>query len=313
MTTTTGNAIPPTIPEWTVYRRHIPWWSADGERRLPLGRNVTHDSRNLWYRHQRTAPVLVSVTHARNIPILDQGAVGSCTGNGEVGVLGCDPNFAAIPTGVLLDEAEALMIYSGAESIDGDGPYPPNDNGSSGPSAAQAAKNLGLISGYVHCLSLADVLDALQTQAVSIGINWYDSFDNPPSSGLLTISPNASVRGGHEPMLRSIDVENKLVGGDNSWGESWGVKGSFTMGYATLERLLAEQGDGTVSVPLSSPAPVPVPPVPPVPPIPTPTPVADADVALWTADRAWAREHHVGDNKHAAQALLAWARVKNFR
>jgi hypothetical protein len=291
---------------WSVTRRRIPWHAAEGPRALPLGRHVNHDSRNLWYPYRRTAPTLVRVVHARNIPILDQGDVGSCTGNGEVGVLGCDPNYAALPAGhPALNEAEALKIYSGAEVIDGDGPYPPNDDGSSGPSAAKAAMQLGLISGYTHCLSLEDVLDALQTQAVSIGINWYTSFDNPPSSGLLTISKGATVRGGHEPMLRGIDVDAQTVLGDNSWGESWGVQGSFSMGWATLERLLGEQGDGTVSVPLGSPAPVPVPP--------SPVPVADAaDTTLWAATEGWSAETHVEGNRKAAQAVRTWAAAKGL-
>jgi hypothetical protein len=293
-----------------VYRRYIPWYASDGRHTLPLGRNVAHDSRNLAFAYRRKAPALVSVLHDRRIPILDQGEVGSCTGNGEVGVLGTVPNYAAVPTGVNLNEAEALRIYSGAETIDGDGPYPPQDNGSSGPSAAKAAMQLGLISGYTHILSLDDLLDALQTQAVSIGINWYDSFDNPPSSGLLSISKGAEVRGGHEPMLRGIDVDAQTVFGDNSWGTSWGpLQGSFTIGWDTMERLLAEDGDATVSVPLSQPAPVPTPtPVP----VPTPTP-ADPDAALWAATRPWAHGRHTGANERAAHAVLSWGAVKGYQ
>jgi hypothetical protein len=292
----------PQFDEWSVYRRQIPWYSpsASGPNSMPLGRHVHHDSRNLWYRHQRTAPMLASKLHARNAPILDQGEVGSCTGNGQVGVCACEPVFASLPKGTVLNEPLAVKIYSGAETIDGDGPYPPQDNGSSGPSAAKAAMKLGLISGYTHCLSLQDVLDALQTSAVSIGINWYDSFD-PYSGGLMTISPGAEVRGGHEPMLRGVNVDDKTVFGDNSWGTSWGVEGSFEMSWDTLARLLSEDGDGTVSIPLSQPAPVPVPPSP-----------AGADSALWTAVKPWTAERHVGDNAHAATAVRQWAKSKGF-
>jgi hypothetical protein len=297
-----------TITEYTVVHRHIPWFPASSTRVLPLGRNVHHDSRNLWYPYRRTAPTLVTKLHARNAPILDQGDVGSCTGNGEVGCLACEPVFTTLPPGTSLNEALALKVYSGAETIDGDGPYPPNDNGSSGPSAAQAAKNLGLISGYTHCLSLSDVLDALQASAVSIGINWYSSFDSPPSSGLLSISSGAYVRGGHEPMLRGIDVDAQTVFGDNSWGTSWGVKGSFTMSWDTLTRLLAEDGDGTVSVPLSQPAPVPVPPVP----VPNPPPLSDADAKLWSATSHWAGAFHTGAARQAARAVLTWGTAKGF-
>jgi hypothetical protein len=548
---------------YTVTRNRIRWVAANSEHAKPLGRNVVHDSRNLAYRHQRSAPVLVTRLHTRRVPILDQGNVGSCTGNAQVGVMGTEPAYAnTLPfggyrDGTVLDEAMALKVYSTAEAIDGDGPYPPNDNGSSGPSAAKAAMQLGLISGYTHCLSLLDVLDALQTSAVSIGINWYDCipdgqrvltsdlrwvpiekiqigdeligfdesigmsakyrrstvtdlgkvtrpvyeittaqgtvrssgghlfvrchakaaqewtradsikpgdklayfmepygedtsweagylagffdgegtvagdyqlnlgqalgptldkavrlleakgynctvkqirqpstdgrgivsrkplanvyvsggykgalrflgemrpdrllanahrlwegkatrsrtsppvevlsvrcvgteqvsmigtstktlivegflshncFDNPPSSGLLSISPGAQVRGGHEPMLRGVDVENKTVYGDNSWGTSWGVDGgSFYMAWDTLDRLLHEDGDGTVSVPIGKPAPVPVPPAP---------PVADApDSALWISLKPWTVARHVGANKSAAALVRAWSKVKGF-
>jgi hypothetical protein len=302
------------INEYTVYRRQIPSWPLDPTGTQALGRHVNHDSRNLWYRHQRTAPVYVTRLHTRNIPILDQGNVGSCTGNGEVGVLGSSPNYEALTQAQQksLNEALALKVYSGAEDIDGDGPYPPNDNGSSGPSAAKAAMKLGLISGYTHCLSLTDVIDAMQTYAVSIGINWYDSFDSPAGSdALLVISPNAAVRGGHEPMLRGVDMENKVFLGDNSWGASWGDKGSFTVSFATLTRLLAEDGDATVSVPLTQPAPVPVPPAP-VPTPPTPVPGAGDDALLWARTAVWSGQRHVSGNAKAAAAVRAWAHTKGF-
>jgi hypothetical protein len=242
---------------WTAERARIEEHVLPGKR---LGRHILHDSRSLAYRYQRSGAALRSVLHTRHIGILNQGDVGACTGNAETGALGCDPFFATIPGAAsLLNEAEALALYSAAEVIDGDGPYPPNDDGSNGLSVCKAAKNAGLISGYVHCLSLADVLDALQERPVIIGSNWYDSFDSPSSSGMIAITPGSAVRGGHEYVMRGIDVDAQTVFSDNSWGDDWGDGGSFTYSWETLEQLLAEQGDGTVSVPITSPAPVPLP------------------------------------------------------
>jgi hypothetical protein len=60
-----------------------------------------------------------------------------------------------------------------------------------------------------------------------------------------------------------VDASAQVIGLDNSWGTSWGVDGSFRMSYATLERLLAENGDCTAPEPLKAPAPpAPVPPTP---------------------------------------------------
>jgi hypothetical protein len=85
-----------------------------------------------------------------------------------------------------------------------------------------------------------------------IGSNWYDSMDSPDSSGLVTISPNAVVRGGHEYLARGLDVDKHLVHLDNSWGTSYGINGSFSYSWDTLTRLLSETGDGTILNPLAA-------------------------------------------------------------
>ncbi len=294
------------VTAWTTHRARIPWQHVDGFHPMPLGRNIYHDSRNLAYPWQRNAPSLTSQLWARHIPILDQGQVGSCTGNEQVGALGTDPLIGALPSGrPALDEYLALKIYSGAETIDGDGPYPPNDNGSSGPSAAQVAKNLGLISGYLHCFSLADVLDALETGPVGIGSNWYDSMDSPGPSGQVNISPGAQVRGGHEYLCRGKDVDKQVVYLDNSWGAAWGANGSFSYSYATLERLLAEQGDATVSLPLTAPTPVPVP----VPPVPV---NSAADTKFAAVLHPWVKLHHVGGNGQVSRDAQTWLTAKGL-
>ena len=181
------------------------------------------------------------------------------------GALGTGPLFAALPPGhPVLDENEALKLYSAAEVIDGDGPYPPNDNGSTGPSVAKAAEDEGLIAGFTHYVDLDSTLQALMNGAVILGVNWYDSFDTPDPDGLVSITPDAYVRGGHEIVAREVDASRQLIGLDNSWGTSFGVNGSFWMSYATLERLLSENGDCTAPEPLKV--------TPPVPPVPVPVP-----------------------------------------
>lgn len=239
----------------TIEIGHIPEQVVPGKR---LGRHIRHDSRNRRYAHQRKGPVaLRDVLWDRHIPILSQGEVGSCTGESETGDLATEPVWSALtPTQQqTLGQDFAYSLYSAAETLDGDGPYPPNDNGSSGPSVCQAALNLGLIAGYTHCFSVTDVLDALMNGAVILGTNWYDSFDTLAPGGQLIISSNASVRGGHETLWRGYDLEGQLLLGDNSWGPAWGLQGSMKMPLATLERLLAEQGDATVSIPRGQPVP----------------------------------------------------------
>lgn len=279
------------------------------ERVVPgmrLGRNVRHDSRNRMFAYRRTeGRTLTSQYWIRHGAILDQGNLGSCTGNMLVGALECDPLFITMMPGhPVLDEQLAVTIYSAAERIDGGTGYPPEDEGSTGPSVAQAARDMKLISGWVHCFSLADVLDALEDHPLGIGANWYSSFDRPDSSGLVAISSGAQIRGGHEFLCRGKDVDSRLLYFDNSWGDGWGNKGSFSMTYATLERLLGEQGDATVPLPLTVPAPTPV-----------PVPPADTDLddkTLADAVTHWATGHHVGEGKRVATALRTWLHKRGF-
>lgn len=271
-----------------------------------LGRHVAHDSRNLSYPWQRQAGrALTSQVWTRHGAILDQGSLGSCTGNALTGALECDPCYGALPPAhPALDENLAVAIYSSATTLDAfPGAYPPDDTGSDGPDAAKAAMKMGLISGYLHCLGLAAVLDALEDHPVCLGVNWYDSFDHPDSSGHVSLSPGASVRGGHEFLCRGKDVDSKLVICDNSWGPGWGNAGSFTFSWDDLDRLLHEQGDGTVSLPLTTTPP---------PPNPPPHP-DDADAALFRQTQAWAGEHHAGAARAIARDLNQWYAAKGYQ
>lgn len=295
--------------------RRIPEIHVEGKR---LGRHVRHDSRSLAY---QVEPVvisgLVSVRHERHIPVLDQGDLGSCTGNAAEGCVGTSPLFEALPAGnpyfpPTLDEAtcerEAVEFYSEATKLDDiPGSYPPDDTGSDGLSVAKVALKVGLISGYQHAMSLDAALTALAAGPVITGVNWYDSFDTPSPTGVIAIARGAVVRGGHEFVVDELNVEHQLVGFTNSWGDAWGVQGRAYMSWDTWGQLLSEQGDVTVFVPVDQPAPVPTPT-----PIPTPTPAPDPDQTLATAARAWLAHHHVADNARFAHAVRAWLMAKDL-
>lgn len=287
---------------YSVYRRHIPETVVAGK---PLGRHVEHDSRSKLYQLYSDGTDQ-SIIWPRHTSTLDQGDVGSCTGNAETGLLGTDPFWtslaAQLAAGLTLDEQLALGLYSDAENIDGDGPYPPNDNGSSGLSVAKAAKNRGLISGYVHMLSLDACKTAIGNGPFITGVNWYTSMDQPDSSGLVVV--NGTVRGGHEFLCRERDARNGLWWFDNSWGTGFGAGGRFCMSDASYSRLLSEDGDATQSVPLSVTPPIPQPPQPPEPGSVTRSFAAADDQAL----QVWADHPHIWHT--ATVAAKAWQRSR---
>jgi hypothetical protein len=121
---------------------------------------------------------------------------------------------------------------------------------------------------------------------------------SPAADGRVT--PTGSIAGGHEFVADEVDAENERVWFSNSWGTGWGVEGRFFMTFADFGRLLAEQGDVTIFVPLTQPAP-------------TPAPVVDpADRELARTVRSWANGRHILSNAKAARAVRAWLAAKGL-
>jgi hypothetical protein len=249
-----------------------------------LGRHVRHDPRNLLYPVGVLPKAAIQSVHwSRAEPILDQGNLGSCTGNAGTGWLGTASVAGAGLTSVVisaagakashghftagtyaLDEAFAVKLYGLATAIDPyPGTYPPTDTGSDGPSVAAALKLLGLCTGYAHAFSLDALKSAIQVSAVLWGTEWLNSMFTPDSSGTLTVDPGSGVAGGHELVISGFDVNAGRWIVDNSWGTGWGLLGSCFVSDSDMAYLLSQQGDITVPV-VAAPAP-PVPPVPPVP------------------------------------------------
>lgn len=219
-----------------------------------LGRHVEHDPRSRAFAivmpHAITIDDLRNVRHRRFGGPLDQGHLGSCTGNAVAGCVNTLPIHRSREH--LLKEDDAVQIYSLATKLDEfEGVYPPTDSGSSGLAAAKAAQNMGLISGYQHAFSLEQALVALMEKPIITGVNWYEGFDNPDHHGHVEIA--GQVRGGHEFEILGFEkngtIEDSYVEAENSWGSGWGLHGRFRFKVSTWKQLLAEDGDATVLIP----------------------------------------------------------------
>lgn len=211
-----------------------------------LGRNKLVNWHQVARLVRADATSISSVAFATNLSTcLDQGSVGSCTGNAWAHVASSQPRTRQ------LNEANALDIYKRATVLDDAigiaGHYPPSDTGSTGYYAAQAAVDLGYLAGSpAMAVGLTAVLQQLQAQPGATGIDWYQGFDNPDSNGL--VQPTGLIRGGHEIALVECDVENRIVWFGNSWGKGYGVTrgnrdGCFGMTFDDYELMLASGGD----------------------------------------------------------------------
>ena len=206
-----------------------------------LGRHVHFDerSRNFAVPLQMAATITTRIW-TRRVQALTQGELGSCTGNGAVGLL-CTEPFRQ--KGVRYTEALARKVYSQASRLDTlVGAWPPDDTGSTLLGAMKALRVLGLAKGYHWCFGREDVLRTLATLGpVAVGVSWYEGFDQPDARGLVRVS--GAVRGGHAFEVLGVDAERKLVWAINSWGPAWGLQGRFAFSWEDLDRLLHESGE----------------------------------------------------------------------
>lgn len=230
-------------------RELIPEQVIDGKR---LGRHIWHDERSRDYEAEQ-APRIRDVNHASQGLPLDQADVGSCTAEALCAALNSQPDSAQVKgqmQGHIFTQDDAYHLY-GRETSDEGQPWPPDDPGGTGLAVCKAAKELGWITSYKHTFSAMAALKALVLRPVIMGMNWYTSFDDPdPATGIVRITPGATVRGGHEVCAVEIKAAEQLVGFWQSWGR-WGLNGTgrFYIGFGDIERLLSEQGDVTVPVP----------------------------------------------------------------
>jgi hypothetical protein len=212
-----------------------------------LGRHVHFDERSRKFaaRNLHAGTAIATRLWARRIAPFDQGDLGSCTGNGAVGLLATAPFRKA---GEVVNEKLAVAIYSKATALDPyPGTYPPTDTGSSVLASMKALQQAGKIKSYHWCFGLTDVLTALSNLGpVSIGIDWHSGFDNPDATGLVKLK--GAVRGGHCFDLLGIDATAKTVTAINSWGSGWGLKGRFRFSWTDLDTLLQADGEAATVV-----------------------------------------------------------------
>ena len=224
---------------------------------MRLGRNMWLDARSLAHMVendvQEMGKPLKSCQWERVLAVLDQGQLGSCTGNAGTGALGTQPFYDAAGRTVLpapgdaaAAEEFAVQLYADATVVDGyPGTYPPDDTGSSGLAICKVLKSRGTIKGYGWARSAYGFLRLLQNGPVLQGMPWYKAFFTPDPEGFIDSDPNwlsSGVAGGHEVEavgveLDTTDAFSSVITYVNSWGSGWGDAGRFRMRLRTYEQL----------------------------------------------------------------------------
>ncbi len=227
-----------------IYIENIP--SSDPR----LSRGIYHDERSKAYAFNTLEIIIKNIEHQRWIELLNQGMIGSCTGNAGIGGISTEPFENKDNLVYSRNEDGAIKLYQEAQKIDGVEPYPKNDLGSYGISIAKALKRDGIISEYQHTFTLNDALKALTVYPIIVGINWYEGMYNPDPDGRIHLT--GKIIGGHEIQGFKIDVDNGRVWFYNSWGKAWGKNGTFYLTWADFAILLAQRGDVIVLMPVDN-------------------------------------------------------------
>lgn len=169
---------------------------------------------------------------------LDQGDTGHCVGFGWAGWGDAEP---------IVDEyanVDGHAIYYECKVIEGN---PKGEDGAYVRDGAIAMKNRNRLTTYAFADSLETALEHLRSKGpLVVGTDWTDDMFWPDSDGRT--HPTGEVAGGHCYVLYGV-LGNKLWF-KNSWGDSFGVDGSFYMTTDDFKVLLQSWGEVVASVEL---------------------------------------------------------------
>ena len=225
-----------------------------------FGRRYSPDPRDRGYLLRRRlaaagTPMPTRKTWRITSQALDQGSTGTCVGHAWRNFLRCAPLETTSTRA-----PNAYDIYRKAVAVDtwsendDEASLPDGDTGldwgTSVRAGAEAVTSLGRLKTYLWAFTLQPALEFVLTQGpVVLGINWYNSFSRPDSEGVIRISQNARVEGGHAILWRGADTKRGLALLSNSWGDDWGRSGECYIPLRDLDRLISlEQGEACTAV-----------------------------------------------------------------
>lgn len=193
-------------------------------------------------------------------PVVDQGELGACTGNGIAGIIG----FLELKDGLVFDPVSRLFIYYGERTIEDtvgqdagaeirDGikvvasvgacsetrwPYDVTQFTTKPPQTAYDDALKHQVTAYARLETPGDFKQCLADGfPFTFGITLYDSFEGADVSatGIVPMpGPGEKPIGGHCMVVGGYDDLAQCYTVRNSWGTDWGAAGYCYIPYAYM-------------------------------------------------------------------------------
>lgn len=208
-----------------------------------LGRLHQSDVRN-WPASLLVSPdtVIKTKMHSMFYKELDQSATSTCVGHAGKHFMLLAPIIQTKPNW----NPTAIDLYLAAAKID---EWSQNDNGdlqfgTSILALMKAMQDMGLVTNYLWANGVTQLARWISEYGPAvIGVNWYTSMFTPTTQGILEITPNSNVVGGHALAVRGWNVKTGMFRVVNSWGPMWGDGGQCWIPGELMERLIREDGE----------------------------------------------------------------------
>lgn len=223
-----------------------------------FGRKFAPDERDRQFlvRRRLRAPGAQQPTRKTwkiNATALDQGNTGTCVGHAWRNFLRCAPIRTEKSGPSAFDIYREAVIVDTWSQNDDEHDLPDGDAGmdfgTSIRAGAEAVTFSGRLKSYLWAFDLQPAIEWILTEGPMVfGTNWYSSMMRPDAEGIVKITPNATVEGGHGWLVRGIDTKRSLARGTNSWGDEWGKSGEFFIPLRDLERLIHEDGEACSAI-----------------------------------------------------------------
>lgn len=135
-------------------------------------------------------------------------------------------------------------LYAEAQVID---EWPGTDyEGTSVRAGAKVLQARGFIESYLWAYDVPTIAKAiLSVGPVVVGTNWYDGMMDP-DTGRVRVS--GVPVGGHAYLLNGVNVTKGTFRIKNSWGSEWGIGGTATIDFESMQRLIDEDGEACLAI-----------------------------------------------------------------